>query len=244
VRVLALLTFVPVFGVRSIPAPVRIALAVLLAAVLYPAVADGTAVAASPVALVALAAKEALVGAVLGFVVALAFAALDMAGRLVDATRGSTLAEVIDPLSDERTSPLAQLHVQVGLLVFLAIGGHRALILGLAGSYDSVPLAAFPGASAGLAPLAAGAIRLSADALSVALLLAAPALVALWVSEVALGLAGRAAPQVGVHFVGMPLRAAIGIAMVLFALSAIVPVVAELLRDALGAAARIPGSLR
>ncbi len=244
VRVLSLLTFVPVFGVRSIPTPVRIALAVLLAAVLYPAVSGGAEIPAGAVALVALAAKEALVGAVLGFVVALAFAALDMAGRLVDATRGSTLAEVIDPLSGERTSPLGELHVQVGLLVFLAIGGHRALILGLAGSYETIPLAAFPGASSGLAPLASGAIRLTADALLVGLLLAAPALVALWVSEIALGLLGRAAPQVGVHFVGMPLRAAIGLAMVLLALSAMMPAIAELFGQAIDAASRIPGTLR
>lgn len=242
-RIFALLTFVPVFGVRSLPPPLRVALAVVLAVVLTPAVAAG-ALPSSPVAIVALVAKEVLVGAVLGFVVALAFATLDMAGRLVDATRGATLAEVIDPLSGERTSPLAELHVQVGLLTFLALGGQRALIVALARSYETVPLATFPGAARGLAPLAGGAIRLSADALAVALVVAAPALVALYLSEIALGLVGRAAPQVGVFFVGMPLRAAVGLLAVLLALAVMTPALAELFGAALHAASRLPASLR
>jgi flagellar biosynthesis protein FliR len=242
-RVFALLTFVPAFGVRSLPAPVRIALALVLAVVLYPAVAPAT-LPHGPVAILALVAKEVLVGASLGFVVALAFAALDMAGRLVDATRGATLAEVLDPLTAERTSPLAELHVQVGLLTFLALGGQRALVLALARSYETVPLAAFPTATRGLAPLAGGAIRLSADAIAVALVLAAPALVALYLSEIALGLLGRAAPQVGVFFVGMPLRAAVGLLAVLVALGAMTPVLAHLFGMALGAAAHLPAAFR
>jgi len=243
-RVFALLTFVPAFGVRSLPPPVRIALAVVLAIVLYPAVAGAAAIPTSPLAILALAAKEVLVGATLGFAVALSFAALDMAGRLVDATRGATLAEVLDPLSGERTSPLAELHVQVGLLVFLALGGQRALVRALAHSYETAPLATFPAAARGLAPLAGGVIRLSADAIAVALVLAAPALVALYLSEIALGLLGRAAPQVGVFFVGMPLRAAVGIVAVLFALTAMTPAIAHLFGAALEAAARLPASLR
>jgi flagellar biosynthetic protein FliR len=239
-RVLALLTFVPAFGVRSLPAPVRVALAVVLAAVLYPSVALRATVPASPIAIAALALKEVLVGATMGFVVALAFAALDMAGRLVDATRGATLAEVLDPLSGERTSPLAELHVQVGLLVFLALGGPRALVLALAHGYETVPLASFPAAARGLAPLAGGAIRLAGDSIAVAFVLAAPALVALYLSELALGLFGRAAPQVGVFFVGMPLRAAVGIAAVLLALTAMTPAIAHLFGAALEAARHAP----
>jgi len=242
-RVLALLTFVPVFGVRSLPAPLRVALAIALAVVLYPAV-SGSPIPTAPIAIVTLVAKEVLVGATLGFVVALAFAALDMAGRLVDTTRGATLAEVLDPLSGERTSPLAELHVQVGLLCFLALGGQRAVVVALAHSYETVPLATFPSATRALAPLAGGVIRLSADAIAVALVLAAPALVALYLSEVALGLLGRAAPQIGVFFVGMPLRAAVGLFAVLLALSAMTPALAHLFEAALDAASRMPASFR
>lgn len=244
VRVLALLYLVPPLGARSVPTPVRVAIALVLAALLHPIVSAAAPVPIGALALVALVAKEALVGASLGLVVALAFAALDMAGRLVDATRGSTLAEVIDPMTGEWTSPLAELHVQIGLLTFLAIGGPRLLLVALAQSYEMVPLTSFPGAQAGLAPLAFGVARLSADAIAVGLLLAAPALVALYVSEVALALLGRAAPQVGVFFVGMPLRAAVGIFAVILALASMTPVLVDLFARAIEAMTSLPGTMR
>jgi len=64
--------------------------------------------------------------------------------------------------------------------------------------------------------------------LTLAVSFAAPALLALVVSDVALGLVARSAPQIPVHFAGMPLRSAVGIAALLLSLALLVPHLGEL----------------
>jgi type III secretory pathway component EscT len=64
--------------------------------------------------------------------------------------------------------------------------------------------------------------------LTLAVSFAAPALLSLVVSDVALGLVARSAPQIPVHFAGMPLRSAVGIAALLLSLALLVPHLGEL----------------
>jgi len=222
-RIAPVLWMVPFLGGRTLPPEARIALAVLATLLVFPALATG-AVPTSPLAIVALLFKEVLIGAAMGLVTALPFAALEMSGRLVDTIRGANLAEVLDPHSGQRTSPLGELHLLLGVAVFLLIGGHHAFLRTLAESFVAVPVLEFPSAS----PASAGAFvqavaELGAAALATAVGLAGPAIVAIVASEVALGILNRAAPQMGVYFVGMPLRAAAGLAAAALTVALILP---------------------
>ena len=224
-RIAPVLWMVPFLGGKTLPAEARIALSVLLAVLLYPALAtDLGAVPTSPVALVALLFKEVLIGAGMGLVTALPFAALEMSGRLVDTARGANLAEVLDPQSGQRTSPLGELHLLLGVAIFLLIGGHHAFLRTLADSFTAVRVLDFPEASPATAGAFAEAVaRVGASALATAIGLAGPAIVAILTSEVALGILNRAAPQMGVYFVGMPLRAAAGLAAAALTVSLLLP---------------------
>ena len=225
-RLAPVLSIVPFLGGRTLPVEARIALAVLLAVVLYPSLAVHLGeVPSAPVAVIALLLKEVLVGTGLGLVAALPFAALDASGRLVDTIRGANLAEVLDPHSGQRTSPLGQLHLLLGVAIFLLVGGHDAFLRTLARSFEVLPPTAFPTASvAGIGAFASGVAALGASALAAAVGIAGPAIVAIVASEVALGILNRAAPHLGVYFVGMPLRAAAGLAASALAIAMLVPV--------------------
>ncbi|MBI2896487.1 MAG: flagellar biosynthetic protein FliR [Deltaproteobacteria bacterium] len=240
-RIAPIFFLVPFLGGKTLPNEAKIALAVVLAVVLFPALAPGLAsVPSSPVAVAALLAKEVLIGAALGIVAALPFSALEMSGRIIDTLRGATMSEVLDPHSGQRISPIGELHLLVGVAVFLAIGGHRAFLRTLARSFVEVPLLSFPSADAATAgAFASGVAHLGGAALAAALGLAGPAIVALVTTEIALGILNRAAPQMGVYFVGMPLRAAAGLLAAMLTVALLLPV----LRDGAGDAIRVLGQL-
>lgn len=234
-RVAPLTQLVPWIAMRDAPQALRFAVLGALTLALTP-VARMVApeLPLDAVALGALALREAAVGAVFAVVTAVPLVALDHAGRVIDALRGASSSER-GGASGERSTPLGDLHLLLGTVIFLALGGHRLVIAALGEGLVAVP----PGAtiaSADLSALALGAARIVTHALTLAAAFAAPAAVALFALEVALGIVARAAPGIPVHVAGMPLRAAAGLAAVLLGLSVLVPRLPPVLEQGVEAA--------
>ncbi len=226
----------PFPGGRFVPATVKLAVSLMLAAVLYPAVAPAAATLAglSAQALAAVVLKEALVGAALGFVVATAFWAAEAAGWLADRARAG---------EQGAASPMANLMLLLTVIIFVSLGGHHIFISALAGSYAALPLAAFP-TPAGVAGFAMLSMRLTGDLLLVALTLAAPVLATLWLADLAMGLAGRSvAAGPGGFFVTMPLRAVLGVLVMALAVGVLGEVVPEVLERGLAQVGVAAGEL-
>jgi type III secretory pathway component EscT len=212
----------PWLTLRATAPIVRTAVIVALTACLAPlAYRTVDTVSFPPATVVLLAAREALLGTIFAIASALPLYALDWAGRLVDTWRGASLAEVLAPPTGERTSPLGDLYLLLGVAVFAATGGHRLAIAAFAETLSATPVGVYA-LDATLADIALGAARITGHALAFAMALAAPAAVAIVAVEVSLGLVARTAPQVPVFFAGMPLRAATGIAAALIGLSVLV----------------------
>ena len=106
-RLLAFLVVVPFFGGAAVPARVKVATATAFVVIVYPSLAAGVkgeALGFGPVGFIGLLAKEAFVGFTLGFVASLVFEAVQVAGRVIDFQRGSTLAELFAPQLQTRVS--------------------------------------------------------------------------------------------------------------------------------------------
>jgi flagellar biosynthesis protein FliR len=220
-RILPVFLIAPFFGGRLVPATVRIGVAVTFVALLWPALHLQTPDLSTvgPATLVALFLKELVIGVALGFLVSLPFWAVEGAGRLADTARGANLAEVLVPQTGAQTSPLADVGLQIAVLLFFATGGHLLFLRALAESYQAVPLFGFPEGAAlrGVGDLAV----VSTGRLMLATLgLAAPVLAALFLADLALGLVNRVAPQIQVYFLGMPAKAVVGVFVFLLALTA------------------------
>lgn len=222
-RVVPIFTVAPFFGGRLVPAPVRVGIALAFVALVFPAVAAGAPDPATlgPATIAALLLKEVLLGALLGFLVAVPFWAAEAAGRLVDTARGAQNAELYVPQLGTQSSPLGDLGLQLAVIAFFAMDGHLLFLRALGESYRAVPVTGFP------ARLVAGdATQLAVDATSrlvlAALGLAAPALAALLLADVALGLVNRVSPHIQVFFLGMPLKAALGVLAFMLALAGFV----------------------
>ena len=220
-RLLAFLVIVPFFGGAAVPARVKVATATAFVVIVYPSLAasvpDG-ALDFGPVGFIGLLAKEAFVGFTLGFVASLVFEAVQVAGRVIDLQRGSTLDEMFAPQLQTRVSELGQFKLQFAIVLFLAIGAHHFFISSLLRSFEVVPALNFPHPQPGWSPAAEFMTRVTGGVLSVGVQLAAPAMIALLFTDLFFGLVNRVAPQINVFFLSLPVKMAVGLAVVLISL--------------------------
>jgi type III secretory pathway component EscT len=231
-RAIPIAWLVPAFGGRSLPVPARLGMGILLASLgwphLVPAAAAPQLAQLNLVGWGWLTARELLVGASVGWVVALAFRAAAAAGGLADGARGGAgLADAASPLSGEAGSPLGELYWLSAALIFVEIGGLGRLAGALARSYQAIPIGTLPpapGASSGGVGMGAAVeliVIASARLVESAVGLASPVIVALLLADLALAAVARLTPGVPIHFAAMPLRALLGVGVVLLGLGAL-----------------------
>src|SRR5581483_11251756 len=85
-------------------------------------------------------AGEMCFGLAMGMVMSFVFIAVQWAGEIVSQQMGFSLGGVIDPQYGGQSTVMGDLYFMFTLIVFLLIGGHRAMIRGVRASFDSLPL--------------------------------------------------------------------------------------------------------
>jgi len=233
VRVGALLHLLPGFDARTVPAAVRLWLTLLLSLLLVPVVAAGPLDVTDPVALVLAVAREAAVGGLLGLVVRMLISAAAYGGRLAGAHVGFGFAGTIDPMSGEEDAMLDRLQERLAIILFMVIGAHRGVIAALGQSFRLVPL----GQAHFTPALGEAYVSLFAQAVVLAVQIAAPVIAATTLAEIAIGLLSRSVPQFNVISVGFGIRIALGLAVFGLAL----PAAMSLMRESIGG---VPVALR
>jgi flagellar biosynthesis protein FliR len=209
-RVGPLFVLAPLFSSKLVSVRVRGIVAVALAIGIAPVVSKGVTLPLGVYDLLWLVLKEIMVGATFAFAVGALFAALSTAGSLLDTAIGFSYGSLVDPLTGNQSSVLAQAYALVGTLVFIAIGGDAWIVQGLARTYDLVGLRDAPdlGHLIGGADAAFGAIMTSA------LEVAGPVLLALILTDAAFGVVSRVVPQLNVFAVGFPAKVVVGLLLV------------------------------
>lgn len=215
-RILVAITLVPFFGGKLVKQRVKMGIATALFLVLAPAAfpEESEPVTFTGGIFALLLMKEAFVGLVIGFLVALLFHAVEAAGRFIDFARGASMAQLMAPQVGSQVSLFGQIYLQMTIVIFLAIGGHHAFLRGLGRSYELIPVTELPAMVGGGQAIGTLLIQSTSNLFGIALQLAAPAAAATFVTDVFLGIANKVAPQIQVFFLGMPLKAMVGILMV------------------------------
>lgn len=222
-RLLSFLLVVPFFGGGAVPSRVKVATAAAFLIILYPSLTaglppGGTSLGFGPVGFAALLMKEAFVGFTLGFISSLVFESISVAGRIIDFQRGSSMSELFAPQLQTRVSELGQFKLQLSIVLFLAIGAHQYFISALLRSFETIPAFGFPSLQPGWSPLLEFVVKLSASVITIGMQLAAPAVITLLLTDFCFGLINRVAPQINVFFLSMPVKMAVGLAVVLLSL--------------------------
>ena len=194
-RTAALLITAPVFGTRSLPAELRVALSVCIAFVAFTGAGlPQVAIPAHLGVLLSDVALETVLGLFAGNAVKFALEAAASAGQLTAQAMGLGYGAMLDPINGAESTALGELFRMLVLCAALAVGVHREAVVWLATSLTHVP----PGSVSGLAELARGAIVQALEAIALSVRLGFPFLAAVTLGHLVLGLVGRAAQQL--HF--------------------------------------------
>jgi len=210
-RAAGLFLAAPIIGHRIIPRMVKAGLAIMLAIILMPAAGKAPIEPVSSIWLLGvLAAKELLVGFIIGFFFALLFIGIQMAGGIVGYQIGLSLVNVLDPEMGTEVPLIGEFWFFVAALIFLAIDGHHAIISAFADSYKIIPVGSFNFSG----PAADYIIRFSAYSFVMAIKMGAPVIITLFLTEVALGVVARTVPQMNIFIVGLPLKIGVGLLVI------------------------------
>jgi len=230
-RITAFMAAAPIFAIRNIPVLVKVGVGFILALLVFPVVDTATPalqqLAGSFLGYILGILEETTVGLLLGIITYLIFNAVRVAGQFMDFQVGFAFSGVFDPLTAEQDTRLSQFMLLLGMLLFLTLDGHYALIRGICESFQVLPLAgaAFHGGTAH-GDMALVAVRAFARMFAIALQIALPVIAVVVITDLALGFVGRTAPQMNIFMLGFPLKIVTGI----ITLSIMVPLLGVVFR--------------
>ena len=162
--------------------------------------------------------SEALIGILIGFLMSIIFAAFQLAARFFSFQMALGIAQVMDPVSQIGISIVGQLWTAMGIMIFIAINGPHMLIIATFESYQAAHV--FNIARHGEVLFIVLAETMGAMFL-VALKLAFPILITLFVLSVTLGLLAKAAPQMNIFMLGFPIQIGVGFLIMMTVMGAI-----------------------
>ena len=212
-RVAGAFTFMPFFGSVAIPIRMKSVLVLLLTFLLYPNVPVAVS-SISAATIVPLVLSEVMLGLLMGLCLQFVFEAVQVAGQIAGFQLSFSLVNVIDPQTNVDTPVLANLEQLVALLLFLQMNVHHWILRALQRSFDRVP----PGSVALSREQLHALLGVAGNMWVVGLQLAAPILLATVVLDVTIGFVSKAAPQIPVLFLSIPMKTLIGFAVLAIAL--------------------------
>lgn len=201
VRIIGFLVVAPPFSYRAFPATVRMMLALGIALAIY-GNWHNTLATLDPGQFLFALFIEAFVGGLFGFLVYLVFTAVQVAGSLLDQMGGFAMASAFDPLNLTQNTPVARLFQMTTLGLLFASNGHHVILAGIMKTFDAIAL----GAGIPFSWLADTATQHLSYMFVVAVQIAGPLLIILFLADVGLGLLTRVAPALNAFAMGFPLK--------------------------------------
>ncbi|MCE5168070.1 flagellar type III secretion system protein FliR [Paenibacillus profundus] len=227
-RISAFFVAVPVFSSRGVPFRFKIGLAFFISVIAYLLFGLGKTVPADGTYIVIIV-REVLIGLLIGFLAQLFFTAVQTAGSFVDIQIGFGIANVIDPLTGTSAPVMGNFKYIFVVLLFLGMNGHHYFIDGIMKSFEWLPLddnSFFQQIANG--NITEFLVQSFTQAFIIAFQISAPLIVALFLTDVALGFLARTAPQFNIFVVGIPIKIIVGLVMLFLVVPGLVYVLQQL----------------
>lgn len=226
-RVSAFIITLPLFSHRTIPVIHKLGLAVFLAYLMFFTI-DPVAIEIDGMYFL-LILKEVIVGLTVGLIAMVIMYAIQVAGGFIDIKMGFMIANVVDPQTGAQ-SPLTGGYLYTFALLFLlAIDAHHLLLDGIYYSYQFIPIEQIfiPFSNENIL---LHFVRTFTLMFFIAFQMAMPIVGSLFLIDVALGMIGRAVPQVSVFVIGFPIKIFVGFVIMILVMPAFFMVTRQLVQ--------------
>lgn len=227
-RILALVATAPFFGARGIPTSTKIGFAFLLTIMVAPVLPPMPSVAPASAYGLFILGQQLMIGFAMGLALRIIFTAVEMAGHIVGLQMGLGFATFFDPQNSAQIPVLGQFLGLIAMLLFLAINGHLMVVGALVESFHVLPIGLHALGSQGWHTLASWGSEIFRSGVLIAL----PALAVLMMTNLALAVLTRAAPQLNIFAVGFPLTLAIGFVVLAMSMAYLLPVFSAMVETA------------
>lgn len=226
-RILALIASAPLFGARGVPASTKIGLAFVLTVVVAPTLGPMPDVQPASAQGLFILAQQLMIGVAMGLAMRVVFSAIEMAGHVMGLQMGLGFATFFDPQNSAQIPVMGQFLGLVAMLLFLAINGHLMVVTALVESFRELPVGLHPFSSQGWHTLALW----GGEVFRAGLLISLPVVAVLMMTNVALAVLTRAAPQLNIFAVGFPLTLAVGFVVAAISMGYFLPLFGTLIED-------------
>jgi len=218
-RVAAFVMAAPILSTALVSMRIRLIIAMAITVAIFPSLIPSNAIDPMSLEMVISILQQILIGVSLGFVMQFIFAAVVMGGQVIGMQMGLGFAMMMDPQTGISVPVVSQFYNIIAVLFFLSINGHLLLIQILSESFNLVPIDGI-----GL-PLSAieALVYFSAWIFSGALIMVLPAVVALLMINVVMGVITRATPQMNIFAVGFSITITAGFIIIMVTLSTALP---------------------
>lgn len=214
-RITSFFVVAPVFSARNVPAQFKIGLAFFVSFIAFVGTGSAATVAMDSLYVLSVI-REILVGLLLGFTAYLFFTVVQIAGSFIDMQMGFGIANVIDPMTGAQSPIIGNLKYMIATLLFLTFNGHHFLLEGIMRSYEWIPLSNELFAKTYNGQISEFMVKTFGTVFSLSFQMAAPLVVALFLTDVGLGLLARVAPQFNIFVVGLPIKILLGFVLLGF----------------------------
>jgi flagellar biosynthetic protein FliR len=204
VRAAAWLVISPPFNSQGIPAQMKALLSVAIAVPVVPTLIDKVPSTDSPLFLVSIV-EQAVIGAALGFLTSMLFAAVQAAGNLVDLFGGFSVAFAFDPLGASGNTGggvFGRFYNTTALALLFATDGHQLVLRGFTESYKALPLSGDLSMHTMQNLVTNGVATMFLASIQIA----GPLIAVLFCTDIGLGLLSRIAPSLNAFSMGFPAK--------------------------------------
>lgn len=206
-RVAGIFAALPVFGGRMLPTRIKVITVFMITLVCFPTLSIVVPQVPSDVfSLALLAFSEIMIGLTLGFITQIIFAAVEFSGQIIGMQMGLTISSIIDPSRGTQVQIMSVIQTLFATLIFLSLNIHHLFIRAIMDSFRVIPLGGWHLSG----ELVNFLVMRTADIFIIGIRLAAPVMVALLLTTVALGIMARAFPQMNIFMISLPLNVGLG----------------------------------
>jgi flagellar biosynthetic protein FliR len=167
--------------------------------------------------LIASAVTELLAGLCMGFAFRLVMSSSDVLGAMISQACGLSTPSVLNPATEAHETPLSKAFSLLGILLAVGMGAHRTALVYLIDSFQALPV----GSDMFVAASAPRLCDIAFDAVAVGVRLAMPALGIYLLSQLALAMVARAAPQLQIFNIGLTVTLGAGFVMLMASLGSV-----------------------